>query len=177
MFLQTQIRCIITGGTIDNRYHQRLGKMVIGNNVEKMLKDFRLPHHQIITERLFKVDSRNMTQDHRSQIITAVRKSKENKVIITHGTDTIVKTARYLRENLSALEKKKKVVVLTGAMVPYGVMGGTPSGQRKDAKANLISAIAMLEVLSSDVWIAFHGRKINPLRAYKDYSQLTLWEK
>lgn len=175
---QNKIRCILTGGTIDNQYHQRLGKMVVHKNVERMLSKLRLPHHEIITERLFKLDSRDLKDSHRERILSSVVRSPQNHIVITHGTDTLVKTAQHLSRSLKNLKaKNQKTIVFTGAMEPYGLETSQPSGKKGDALQNLISSISLVEILPVGVWIVFHGRVFKPSKAYKDYQALTFFER
>ena len=92
------------------------------------------------------VDSLNMTKKDRGFILRECTSAKDKKIVITHGTDTMTETAKFLaRENL------KKTIVLTGAMIPYK-FGSS------DGLFNLGSAFAFAQVLSEGVFIAMNGR-------------------
>ena len=105
---------------------------------------------------LMMIDSLEMTDRHRASILAACRKAPERRIVITHGTDTMEITARALASAL-----KDKVVVLTGAMVPYK-FGSS------DGLFNLGSALAFVQTLPSGVYIAMNGRCIPAHRARKN---------
>jgi L-asparaginase len=92
------------------------------------------------------VDSLEMTETDRAIIQRNCEMAEEDRVLITHGTDTIAKTAEYLAQN-----EMKKTIVLTGAMVPYA-FGAS------DALFNLGSALAFVQALSPGVYIAMNGK-------------------
>jgi L-asparaginase len=92
------------------------------------------------------VDSLMMTDDDRALISKKCLKAKEKNIVITHGTDTMEHTARYLAARVSG-----KTIVLTGAMVPYK-FGSS------DGLFNLGSAIAYAEVLPHGIYVAMNGR-------------------
>ncbi len=79
-------------------------------------------------------------------ILRACRSAEENRIVITHGTDTMEVTARVLGEAAPA-----KTIVLTGAMVPYK-FGSS------DGLFNLGSALALVQILPAGVYIAMNGR-------------------
>jgi L-asparaginase len=87
-----------------------------------------------------------MNDEHRSNIIKACKRSKENKIVITHGTDTMAKTAKIL-----ATENIDKTIVLTGAMIP--IKFGS-----SDGFFNLGSALAFVQTLPKGVYIAMNGK-------------------
>jgi len=87
-----------------------------------------------------------MTDADRQIILENCRKSPEDKIVITHGTDTMVETARVLGEHI-----KDKTIVLTGAMVPYA-FGSS------DGLFNLGSALSFVQALPPGVYIAMNGR-------------------
>src|SRR5215471_10973004 len=109
------LRVIVTGGTIDKTYSPVEGTLTFSRtNVLTMLQQARvaLPEAQVQTVLL--KDSLEMTDADREQIREAVAAAAENRVLITHGTDTMCVTAAHL-----AQAKLDKTIVLTGAMVPY----------------------------------------------------------
>ena len=92
------------------------------------------------------VDSLNMTDEDRSVVLENCVGTKDKKIVITHGTDTMTETAKFI-----AREKLKKTIVLTGAMIPYK-FGSS------DGLFNLGSAFAFAQILPSGVFVAMNGR-------------------
>ena len=95
------------------------------------------------------IDSLNMTDDDRDLIVHQWRNAEENKIILTHGTDTMTITAKVLAEKI-----KNKTIVITGAMIPYK-FGSS------DGFFNLGSALAFVQSLPTGVYIAMNGRAFN----------------
>jgi L-asparaginase len=95
------------------------------------------------------IDSLEMTDDDRELIAEHCLKSPEDRIIITHGTDTMADTARLLSERIS-----DKTIVLTGAMIPYK-FGSS------DGLFNLGSAMAFAQALPPGVYVAMNGRYFN----------------
>ena len=101
-------------------------------------------------ETLIMKDSLVMTDADRALIANACQRAKERAIVITHGTDTMALTARYIAENAKTTVKTK-TIVLTGAMVPYK-FGSS------DGLFNLGSALAYAQVLSPGVYVAMNGQ-------------------
>mgnify|MGYP000100179444 CR=1 FL=1 len=100
---------------------------------------------------LMMVDSLEMTEADREIILHTCRRNKSNKILITHGTDTMVETARFL----AGADVQGKTIVLTGAMVPYAF------GTSSDGFFNLGSALAFVQMLEPGVYVAMNGRYYN----------------
>jgi len=98
---------------------------------------------------LMMVDSLEMKDDDRAIILNSAKKCSENRIVITHGTDTMTETAHYL-----AAGKLNKTIVITGAMIPYK-FGAS------DALFNLGSALAYAQTLPSGVYVAMNGQFYN----------------
>ena len=97
---------------------------------------------------LMMIDSLEMTDSDREILAHNCRRTKASQILITHGTDTIVTTAKYLKEqNIS-----DKTIVLTGAMIPYAF------GNSSDGFFNLGSALAFAQTLSPGVYVTMNGR-------------------
>ena len=151
------IRIFITGGTFDKEYNELNGQL--------FFKDSHLPEMlelgrnlvPVDIRTLMMIDSLEMTEDDRNLIAEHCSKSPENKIIITHGTDTMTETAKVLSERV-----KDKTIVITGAMIPYK-FGSS------DGLFNLGSALAFVQTLSAGVYIAMNGRcfKANNVRKNK----------
>ncbi|HOX24031.1 MAG TPA: asparaginase domain-containing protein, partial [Elusimicrobiales bacterium] len=108
------VRIIITGGTFDKEYNELNGHLFFRKtHLPEMLKLGRckLP---VKVSQLMMIDSLQMTHSHRLQVLQACRKSREDRLVVTHGTDTMVETAHLLGKSIV-----DKTIVLTGAMVPY----------------------------------------------------------
>ena len=143
------IRIFITGGTFDKEYNELTGQLSFkDSHLPEMLELGRnLVPVEIRT--LMMVDSLEMTSDDRSLIAEHCMKSPEEKIIITHGTDTMAETARLIAGRVS-----NKTVVITGAMVPYK-FGSS------DGLFNLGSALAFVQTLSPGVYVVMNGRYFN----------------
>ena len=98
---------------------------------------------------LMVIDSLDMTEPDRRLIVEECRKSPAARILITHGTDTMVETARALGEAFPS--GRTKIIVLTGAMVPYA-FGSS------DGLFNLGSALSFVQILQPGVYIAMNGR-------------------
>jgi len=98
---------------------------------------------------LMMIDSLDMIDHDRIMIADQCNKATENKIIITHGTDTMADTARWLAQHV-----KEKTIVLTGAMIPYK-FGSS------DGLFNLGSALAFVQSLPHGVYVAMNGRIFN----------------
>lgn len=140
------IRIFITGGTFDKEYNELTGELFFKDtHIPQMLKLGRC-RSPVEIRTLMMVDSTQMTDEDREIIAQNCLKAKEDKIIITHGTDTMAETAKYLAQKL-----KNKTVVLTGAMVPY-TFGSS------DGMFNLGCALAFVQALPPGVYIAMNGR-------------------
>ncbi len=140
------IKILITGGTLDKEYNPLNGELVYGKtHVEEMLKQAN-NKTDVILEEVMLLDSLDMTESQRQEILQRCKDSKEEKIIVTHGTDTIVETAKLLGENI-----KDKTIVLTGAMVPFRF-------KDSDTLFNLGGAFAAVQTLPGGVFIAMQGK-------------------
>ncbi|MGA3285819.1 MAG: asparaginase domain-containing protein [Bacteroidota bacterium] len=140
------LRIFITGGTFDKEYNELDGKLFFKDtHLPEMLKLGRCKV-PVEIRTLMLVDSLEMTDADRQIILEQCRKCKEDRIVITHGTDTMEKTARVLGKSIT-----DKTVILTGAMIPYK-FGSS------DGLFNLGSALAFAETLPHGVYIAMNGR-------------------
>jgi L-asparaginase len=140
-------RIIVTGGTFDKQYNELTGQLFFRDtHVPEMLSRGRsLVPVQI--EPLMMMDSLDMTERDRTRIADCCRSAAERAIVITHGTDTMVETARAL----AAAKLEGKTIVLTGAMIPYA-FGSS------DGLFNLGSALSFAQVLPPEVYVAMNGR-------------------
>ncbi|MDG6229765.1 MAG: asparaginase domain-containing protein [Candidatus Thermoplasmatota archaeon] len=140
------VKILVTGGTFDKEYMELTGELIFKNtHVHEMLKLARC-RIDIKIRTLMMIDSLDMTDYHRNIILEKCRNSKEDKIIITHGTDTMAQTAEYLGKKIN-----DKTIVLTGALIPYA-FGSS------DGHFNLGSALAFAQSLPQGVYIAMNGR-------------------
>jgi L-asparaginase len=140
------IRVFVTGGTFDKKYDELRGTLLFQDtHVPEMLRLGRC-NLDVSVRTLMMVDSLEMTEEDRSTIVDHCRRCEETQVVITHGTDTMVETARALAQKIEG-----KTIVLTGAMVPYA-FGSS------DGLFNLGSALSFVQVLPPGVYVAMNGR-------------------
>jgi L-asparaginase len=140
------IRLFITGGTFDKEYNELDGKLYFKDtHLPEMLRLGR-SEVDVATRTLMMVDSLDMTDADRELIVEQCGRARENRIIVTHGTDTMEVTAKALGTAI-----KGKTIVLTGAMVPYK-FGSS------DGLFNLGSALAFVQTLPPGVYIAMNGR-------------------
>jgi L-asparaginase len=140
------VEILVTGGTFDKEYMELTGKLVFKEtHVPEMLKLGR-SKVAVRVKTLMMIDSLEMTDEHREKIFQECQRSKEDRIVVTHGTDTMTDTARYLDQRIS-----EKTIVLMGAMIPYA-FGSS------DGLFNLGSALAFVQSLSPGVYIVMNGR-------------------
>jgi L-asparaginase len=141
------IRIFVTGGTFDKEYDELTGRLFFQDtHLPEMLRRGRC-RLAVQIETVMMIDSLDMDQNGRDEIGRRCRAASESCIVITHGTDTMVETAKTLAEaNLGT-----KTVVLTGAMVPYA-FGSS------DGLFNLGSALSFVQVLPPGVYVAMNGQ-------------------
>jgi L-asparaginase len=140
------LRVFVTGGTFDKTYDEIRGRLSFGEtHVPEMLRLGR-SRVELTIETLMMIDSLDMTEDDRARIVRRCVECVERAIVVTHGTDTMVDTARALAEGVTA-----KTVVLTGAMIPYA-FGSS------DGLFNLGSALSFAQVLPPGIYIAMNGQ-------------------
>ena len=139
------IRILVTGGTFDKEYNERTGQLFFKDtHIAEML---RLGRSRVeVTIRTVMIDSLEMTDADRALIVQNCLQSEEDRIVITHGTDTMTETAAAVARAVSG-----KTVVLTGAMIPYA-FGSS------DGLFNLGSALSFVQVLPPGVYIAMNGK-------------------
>lgn len=142
------IQVFVTGGTFDKDYNFITGELYFRDTHLKKMFELGRCTLDIDIKTLMMVDSLEMTEADRIVIGHNCKKAAADKIIITHGTDRMVETARYLAE----LAIEDKTIVLTGAMIPYAF------GTSSDGFFNLGSALAFVQALPSGVYIAMNGR-------------------
>jgi L-asparaginase len=112
---------------------------------------------EVTTDTVMMIDSLDLDDEGRERIVERARSCEESAVVITHGTDTMVETARAL----AAAGIQSKTIVLTGAMVPYA-FGSS------DGLFNLGSALSFAQVLPPGVYVAMNGQQFRWDRVRKN---------
>jgi L-asparaginase len=152
------IRIFVTGGTFDKEYHELTGTLAFKDtHLPEMLRLGR-SRVDVSIDTLMMIDSLDMTDADRALIVRRCRTTPEPRILITHGTDTMVETARALA---AAFPAGEKTIVLTGAMIPYA-FGSS------DGLFNLGSALSFVQVLPPGVYIAMNGRSFPADRVRKN---------
>jgi L-asparaginase len=140
------IRILVTGGTFDKQYDEIGGRFVFTeSHVGEMLRLGRSRVEANIRT-IMMVDSLDMSDADRGAVVENCRQCEETRVVVTHGTDTMVETARAIARAVDG-----KTVVLTGAMIPYA-FGSS------DGMFNLGSALSFVQVLPPGVFVAMNGQ-------------------
>ena len=142
------IRIFVTGGTFDKDYNELTGSLTFKEtHLPEMLRLGR-SRVDVSLRTLMMIDSLDMTDADRATIVGRCRQAAEPRILITHGTDTMVETARALAADGTLAGK---TIVLTGAMIPYA-FGSS------DGLFNLGSALSFVQALPAGVYIAMNGR-------------------
>jgi L-asparaginase len=142
-----KIRILVTGGTFDKEYDELTGRLFFRDtHLPEMLRLGRC-RLDVAIDTVTMIDSLDMDGAGRAAIVARARESRETAIVVTHGTDTMVETARAL----AAAALESKTIVLTGAMVPYA-FGSS------DGLFNLGSALSFVQVLPPGVYVAMNGQ-------------------
>lgn len=140
------IRIFVTGGTFDKTYDEIRGVLSFEDTHLQEMLTLGRSRVDVTVRTLMMVDSLDMTDADRELIVRNCVQSAESRIVITHGTDTMVETARAIAAGVA-----EKTVVLTGAMIPYA-FGSS------DGLFNLGSALSFAQVLPPGVYIAMNGQ-------------------
>lgn len=150
-----QIEIFTTGGTIDKIYFDAKSDYEIGDpQIAELLRDANLTIDYRVTS-LLRKDSLELTDADRQQIRTAVEQSVAKRIVITHGTDTMIATGQFLQGIAG------RTIVLTGAMQPARF-------RFTDAIYNVASAITAAQTLPPGVYIAMNGQIFDPRKSRKN---------
>ncbi|MCB0685649.1 MAG: asparaginase [Saprospiraceae bacterium] len=153
------IQIFITGGTFDKEYNYITGELTFfKTHVNDMLKRGRCGVDVDVKTIMMK-DSLELTDYDRQLILDACRSTEYQQIVVTHGTDTMVKTATYL-----ATAQLPKTIVLTGAMIPYTF------GTSSDGFFNLGSALGFAQSRDAGVYVVMNGRCFDWNNVKKNYT-------
>ena len=141
------IQIFITGGTFDKSYDSINGQLYFKNtHLPEMLNRSRCTL-EIDIKTLMMKDSLEMCEQDVELVVRSCQKSDANQIVITHGTDTMTRTAAAL-----ANAKIAKTIVLTGAMIPYAF------GSSSDGFFNLGCALAFVQTQTQGVYVTMQGQ-------------------
>jgi L-asparaginase len=148
---------LTTGGTIDKLYFDALSTYQIGDSVvDRLLQTARVKLPYRVSE-VMRKDSLELTDADRAAIVAAATAAPEQRIVITHGTDTMTETAQALAE------VSGKTIVLVGALAPARFA-------ESDAAFNLGMAFAVAQAAAPGVWIAMNGTVFDGTKVRKDRS-------
>jgi len=143
------IKIFVTGGTFDKEYNEINGELYFKKTHLHEMLELGRSQLKVEIETLMMKDSLDMCDEDRNLIVSKCFESNENRILITHGTDTMVETAKLL-----AKKNILKTIVLTGAMIPYK-FGSS------DGLFNLGSALSFLQSMPYGIYIAMNGNIFN----------------
>lgn len=150
------IRVFVTGGTFDKEYDELNGALFFKDSHLPEMLSLARAKLELEIRTLMMVDSLEMTDADRQLIVEQCRACPQTRIVITHGTDTMETTAKILAEQVT-----EKIIVLTGAMIPYK-FGSS------DGLFNLGSALAFVQTLPPGVYVAMNGRCFSADRVQKN---------
>ena len=149
----------VTGGTFDKEYNERTGQLFFrATHLPEMLRLGRC-RVDVAIRTLMMIDSLEMSPADRELIVAECRQTSDPRIVVTHGTDTMVETARALAAAFPPASGK--TIVLTGSMQPARF-------RATDATFNLGTAVAAAQSLPAGVYIAMNGRIFDPARCRKN---------
>lgn len=150
-----KIKILACGGTIDKIYFDAKSDYEVGEpQVLTILRDSNVSLDYDV-ESVVRKDSLEMNDEDRAEIRRVVEASDSNRFLITHGTDTMIETAKYLEE------LPGRTIVLTGSMEPARF-------RETDAVFNVGCAVAAVQTLAPGIYVVMNGRVFDPHRARKN---------
>ncbi len=145
-FDDKKVMIFVTGGTFDKEYDEINGQLVFKDtHINEMLNLGRC-RLDIEVRTLMMIDSLYIEDTDREIILQNCLLVPHKRILITHGTDTMEITAKYLGKKIT-----NKTIVLTGAMVPYR-FGSS------DGMFNLGSSLAFVQILNPGVYVSMNGK-------------------
>ena len=153
--MNRKIKIFTTGGTIDKIYFDRKSEYQVGDPQARGVLEKANVVVDYEVESILRKDSLDMTDQDREFIRSKVESSPHDRIIVTHGTDTMIKTAREL-ESIPG-----KTIVMTGSMYPAQF-------KESDAVFNIACAIISVQILKPGVFIAMNGRIFYPRNVRKN---------
>lgn len=158
--MNQSILFVITGGTIDKDYNPLTGELTFeSSHLPNLIKQANCTLDIEFNVTMLK-DSLEMTDHDREMILQSCHKSTHTKIVISHGTDTMTKTAQYLK---NSGQLKDKTIVITGAMRPY-MLGNS------DSEFNVGTALSAVQLAENGIYICMNGQVIKGSQANKNRS-------
>ena len=155
-----KVTIINTGGTFNKRYNPIKGQLEVPSDsiaLDKILASCFNVEYEVIN--IVSKDSLDMTDVDRQLITDTVKNSKNENIIIIHGTDTVDLTSQFLRNQIS-----DKKIVFTGAMVPMSI-------DEVEATMNFSQALGFLSAdVKNGIYLAMHGVVVDASKLVKDRS-------
>ena len=152
-----KIKIYSCGGTFEKIYDPLTGQLIFKNSCLNELVDRSRVTQETTTETILLKDSLDMTDKDRELILSKINLDPLEQIIIIHGTDTMIETAKFLMSKTDP----NKTIVITGAMVPYSL-------KNSYAFFNFGSALMSLRSLTAGVWIVMNGRCFKPNKVIKN---------
>lgn len=153
-----KIKIYTAGGTIDKIYFDQKSEFQVGEpQICELLTEANITFDYQV-ESILRKDSLEMMDEDRQQIAEKIRSDGEERILLTHGTDTMVETARAL------VGIPDKTIVLTGAMQPARL-------RVSDAIFNIGYAIAAVQMLPPGIYVAMNGQVFDPLQTRKNVAE------
>lgn len=144
-----EILVLVTGGTFDKEYDMLEGKLYFNSTHLPEMFDRGRCTLPLVVRTTMMVDSLDMTAEDRALIAHNCQRCTQRRILITHGTDTMVETAQVLAQDPDIQDK---TIVITGAMIPYHF------GSSSDGFFNLGAALAFVQTLPAGVYVCMNGR-------------------
>ena len=161
--MSKNILILNTGGTFNKIYSQVNGILHVPSNsyaVESILNDIYKENNKPNILTMISKDSLEIKKKHRKKLEKTIQASKEEKIIIIHGTDTMNKTAKFLNKRI-----KNKTIILTGSMQPFSLSHIEPTG-------NLFMALGYIKNKNKNgIYICMNGIVDKFERIKKDYKK------
>ncbi len=144
--MQTPVRILAAGGTFEKKYHEINQSLVFEDTHIPEILEVGRSKVPVVLEMIFLMDSLQMQEAHHQKILERAIASPEKHIVITHGTDRMVKSANLLAEHIT-----DKTIVFTGSMIPYEF-------RNSDAEFNLGCALAFAQALPPGIYVTMNGR-------------------
>ena len=153
-----KIKILATGGTLDKIYYDDKSDFHIGEPMAIPILEEANVTFDFEVESILKKDSHHMNEADRETIRLKVQQDPCDRIVITHGSDTMIKTAMCL------LEIENKTIIITGAMQPARM-------RYSDSAYNIGVATNAVQLLGPGVYIAMNGQIFDPRTTTKNVAK------
>lgn len=141
-----EILIINTGGTFNKVYQPVSGNLIVPKDDKAIYKIVdKIVNCKVEVKGIIYKDSLDMTNRDREELLKSIKEANQKYIIVVHGTDTMGISAKFISKYI-----KDRVVIFTGAMVPFSI-------DTIEATSNLSMALAMVRVLDEGVYISMQG--------------------